>query len=640
MKQKITIPNVVLMVLAVLAVGYSAYLALFYAGQPPLDIMSFRQTQTALTAYWFVQEGYKLAYETPVGGAPWTIPFELPLYQFIVAAISDVFDFSLDSVGRIVSYLFLVACLVPVRAISIKLQLDRAIFYIFVALLFSSPIYLYWGRSFMIETAALFFSISAIKYFIDGIVDGFNRKCIILFVTLVTFAVLQKATTALPVLAVLSFVYLYCEGRKWQISSNKSLKRLIGIALICFALPIILGFLWVYFTDQVKLSSPLGPQLTSSALKKWNWGTFEQRTSHKLFFDIIWVRIFSSNLGGQLGLFVISLPFIIRSSSRLRFIAAVLLMLGAVPLFLFTNLHIVHDYYQSANVIFIIFVLAVSLGGVILPRCGFAVTSLVLLIIMFSNYACFAVQYKSAILENFTKENRDVAIGAILKREVPVGGQFVALGNDWSSTFSYMAQRKSFTAPNWFKDYSLVLSAPDQFVDQGKLGAVVFCGSQMLGVADIIQFASKRSWKTGETNGCLLATPQQSFIVEKASKVQCQGSIDRAIVEQRDGNWLISISGWSTLYGTKSDFPSSVFVVISSGDGNNRYLEALRVPKLEVNRSLGVSDEEDAGFSLLFPASLPVGEYHINIVQANRNKYGICQFNKALVISEGIYEKL
>ena len=37
---------------------------------PILDHHEFRQTQTALTSYWTVQEGFRLDYITPVLGPP------------------------------------------------------------------------------------------------------------------------------------------------------------------------------------------------------------------------------------------------------------------------------------------------------------------------------------------------------------------------------------------------------------------------------------------------------------------------------------------------------------------------------------------------------------------------------------------
>lgn len=256
---------------------------------------------------------------------------------------------------------------------------------------------------------------------------------------------------------------------------------------------------------------------------------------------------------------------------------------------------------------------------------------------MVSNYISLYSDYLPVIKRSFTKEDRNVAIGGILRREIPVGGQFVAFGNDWSSTLSYMAQRKSFTVPAWFKGYSDVVIDPERFVEKGKLGAVVSCSSQSSGATDLFKFASKKSWKIGEAHGCLVVTPQKSFLAEDASKVPCQGDIDRIAFEQPDGVPVISIAGWSTMYRTKADIPSSVFVVISGGDGNDRYIEALRVPRPEVNNRLGITEEEDAGFIALISANLPPGEYLINVAQTKNNRNEICQFDKKLLVPPCVF---
>src|SRR5262249_18342164 len=73
--------------------------------QPLLDQYAFRQTQTALTSYWLMRGGPIFAYETPVLGFPWSIPFEFPLYQLLAAALSLV-GVPLDAAGRIVSFVF------------------------------------------------------------------------------------------------------------------------------------------------------------------------------------------------------------------------------------------------------------------------------------------------------------------------------------------------------------------------------------------------------------------------------------------------------------------------------------------------------------------------------------------------------
>src|SRR5262249_7120126 len=134
-----------LFALAVLCVG------LF---QPLLDQYQFRQTQTALTSYWLMRGGPIFAYETPVLGFPWSIPFEFPVYQIIVALLSQT-GVPLDAAGRIVSFVFFVGCLWPMRVLFRALQFDDVAFPCAAVLFLLSPLYLYWGRTFMVETCAL-----------------------------------------------------------------------------------------------------------------------------------------------------------------------------------------------------------------------------------------------------------------------------------------------------------------------------------------------------------------------------------------------------------------------------------------------------------------------------------------------------
>ena len=45
----------------------------------------FRQSQTAIVIQCFFKDGLDiLGYQIPVFGAPWKVPFELPLYQSLV----------------------------------------------------------------------------------------------------------------------------------------------------------------------------------------------------------------------------------------------------------------------------------------------------------------------------------------------------------------------------------------------------------------------------------------------------------------------------------------------------------------------------------------------------------------------------
>src|SRR5690242_19652972 len=69
---------------------HAAYFLWIGVDRPALDYYAFRQTQTALSAYWLWKDGFRLIYETPVVGFPWSIPFEFPTYQWLVALLREI----------------------------------------------------------------------------------------------------------------------------------------------------------------------------------------------------------------------------------------------------------------------------------------------------------------------------------------------------------------------------------------------------------------------------------------------------------------------------------------------------------------------------------------------------------------------
>lgn len=627
--------NIFFVIIACVVLLYSGYLAVAFSSQPPLDAHAFRQTQTSLTAYWFIHEGFKVFYETPVGGPPWVIPFEFPLYQMIVAFVSKFFSVSLDATGRVVSYVFLLLCLIPIVSINKKLGLSGSVLFIFVAVTFSAPTYVYWGRSFMIETAALFFAIAAIKYFVDFFYDSKSLKAISLFVVFSSLSILQKATTMAPILCFLSLVFLIDVLNKAPSAKMISMGKRVFIGGLCFVVPLAIGVLWVDATDKIKLLSPLGSQLTSAALSQWNWGSVSQKLSLGVWYKLVWERSLVTNIGAALGLFILIFPFFVGISRKVKIIIACSLALGLLPFLLFTNLHFIHNYYQTANMIFFMYAVAISLGEVVLQQLGRAVAGLMLFLVVASNFIQLDQNYLSQIKKTFGGENRDVAVGGILKRELPRGMQFVAFGNDWSSSFSYISQRKSFTVPKWFAQYDQVISDPEKFVEKGLLGGVVACSPERPNVADLIRWSSDgRSWKLGEVHGCLIATPERTFDVKEVQQANCRGGIDSAMIEDRSGYKVVSFAGWVAGSNVQDIVSDSVFVVLSTQDSKPFYFEALSVPRIDVNKKLELPSSVDIGFSRILAADLKPGEYEVRIVRQSAGSYQMCQMTKNINIHD------
>src|SRR3954452_9141958 len=145
----------ILACVGLLCLCHAAYYLLVGIAQP---VVSWRETQTALSAYWLWREGPRLAYETPVLGAPWAIPFEFPLYQYLIAGLRWL-GVSIEVGGRLLSFAFFVATLAPLWILLKELRFKPETFLIVAILFLSAPICISVSRAVFIETTAVFFSV-------------------------------------------------------------------------------------------------------------------------------------------------------------------------------------------------------------------------------------------------------------------------------------------------------------------------------------------------------------------------------------------------------------------------------------------------------------------------------------------------
>ncbi|CAG1020751.1 hypothetical protein DOJK_00552 [Patescibacteria group bacterium] len=627
--------NITIILIAVICFIYSAYIAIYYADQIPLDLFKFRQTQTALTSYWLIKNGFSFAYETPVVGYPWSIPFEFPIYQYIVALISQYLHFSLNATGRIISYSFLVLCLIPVRSFTKKLEFSNSVFYIFAALLFSSPVYLYWGRTFMIETAAIFFSLMAIKYFIDIITDGSSLKNTLLFSVFMTLSLLQKATTGLPIIMMLGLAYLYLTFKTENSLKNILTNKKYLIAILWFGIPILITAFWTSYTDQIRALNEFGASLTSDKLKTWNFGTLEQRLAFDyLYMDVIWERVFNRNLSGTLGITILVTTFLLNTPKKIKFVAAISILMGLIPFLLFPNLHIIHDYYQAANIIFLLYAISVCIGeGLNTYSKKNTLISLLVVLIVCSNYLNFEKKYLEKIEETFTTANsQETAVSKILKKYIPEDKYFIAFGNDWSSTLAYLAERKSFTVSPKFEKYKETINNPEKFIPESHLGAVVVCPSKIPPTLnDLNKWASSKSWKMANIFGCYIAMPENKLTTPiKLTEVQCQGSIDT--IDEISHN-IFSITGWATVSGEKGIVPEKVYIALTKQNTEPLYFEAIQTYRPDVDTHFKQSNEMSSGFLRVIDASALSGKYNVNVIRINQGQTEICQFKKEILIN-------
>jgi hypothetical protein len=232
--------------------------------------------------------------------------------------------------------------------------------------------------------------------------------------------------------------------------------------------------LWTWHADRVRELNLLGEFLSSTNLKTFIYGTWSQFFSRTLWADVLPQRMLPQILGYGWPVLFLSLWYI-RVRSAYTIFAVISAALFLVPIILFTNLHIVHDYYQTANSLFLIAAEALLVAEMLSVRRRFAagLVSVVLL--------------GGAVLHIVNNEwpigtaRHDLDPGFVAARKVrelsmPNSG-LIVFGIDWSSEVHYYAERKGLALPVWASapKVETILADPDTYMGGLGVGAVIDC---------------------------------------------------------------------------------------------------------------------------------------------------------------------
>ncbi|WP_415908489.1 hypothetical protein [Oleiharenicola sp. Vm1] len=408
-----------------------------------LDRHEFRQLQTAVSAYWIKAAGYRLDYETPLFGPPWSVPMEFPVYQWLVARASDLLGTGLEPTARSVSLLFFFATLPAVTGFAGMLGLDRPRRLLVVSAVLTSPTYLFYARTFMIETTALcgaaWFAFAVARAVRDG-----SLRWSAVAAGAATGAALAKVTTFLifcPPAALLAWW-------QWrQLPPGPVRGKGLALAAAPVALALAVGGWWVKHSDLVKDSNPYTGFLTSRELTKWNWGTFEQRLSAEF-----WERCGSNISGFVLGeaALVVLLVGLTLAPPQLRRAALWCAALFLGGLLLFSNLFFFHDYYYSANALLLLTGAGLLLVGIWdserLPHGA----RLVLLAAFLGGQL---LVYQRGYADYARRDlPQPPGIAEVIRTTVPAEDVVLIYGWDWNALVPYYAQRRVLMVPSGRED--------------------------------------------------------------------------------------------------------------------------------------------------------------------------------------------
>jgi len=397
------------------------------------DRMGSRQAQTALPVRSLLEGSPWFAYQTPLFGPPWGLPIEFPLYQWVTALLVAITGMPLMAAGRIVSIGFFFVCVVALWKILEFFHTELRGRLVIVALLLVCPIYLFWSRTFMIETCALsvclWFTLFALRA-----ASGLRRKDLAIATALGVFAAVVKITTFAPFWVVVAgwLAVLF-----W--------KRLVGVkrsallAALLLAVPLLAETAWARFADSVVARNELAASfLLSSNLHTWVFGRLADRFLPDLW-DAVSTRMFPEILG-MTALFFCILVLLPLAQRYSRY-AALCVVLFFVDILAFPGLHKIHPYYQTANAIFLTAAAGFVICGLMRGGESHRIGGYALFVVLI--WSCLYRYYDSYFPAQQKEDTALTLTGQEVQRHAKPDQFIIVRGDDWGAEIPFYSHRRA-----------------------------------------------------------------------------------------------------------------------------------------------------------------------------------------------------
>ena len=416
-------------------------------------------------------EGW-VAYITPVLGWPYAIPFEAPIYHWSVALFAWVLPLELS--GRVVSALYMLGSVyVGYRFLQLMMPGHSLVAPVFAVVALASPLHFFWGRAFLIESCALFFGLCYLYAAFRHVQTG-KATWAVASLAAGALCVLAKATTW-PGFAIALGLSALWYGLH---SGELRLRRLVAAALVG-VIVLWVGLSWTWFSDSLKMHSVLGARLTSESLQRWNFGAPSLRFGKELWAWSLPNRVMPDVFGVLWPVLAVAAAYLLaRGSAAAATLFLCFLIDFLAPLMIFTNLHVVHNYYQMSNAVFGSMAAAVCIAALLDrgDRRHVLAGWLLLGLVLMGQGMHFGT---TQLGRSFTTNGEDAIVDASrwVKTNSRPDTAMVALGVDWSSIAHYYAERKGIAFPGWASDGEVtsLLVNIEKSLGGLQLGSIIDC---------------------------------------------------------------------------------------------------------------------------------------------------------------------
>jgi hypothetical protein len=327
---------------------------------------------------------------------------------------------------------------------------DRYLRLVPMSLVLWAPLYLYWSRTFMIESTAQFLSLAFLWSFWLALRTRRHAS----FVLALLFGVLAGLTKVTTFVVYLIPAAAMTGSRLWWMVRSRApwsrVARGVLTSALLVGLPIAATMEWTAYADAVKRRNPFAEGYTSKALSGWTFGTWEQRTSHEAWDQIAEHSCIAKNLGGIVLRNLSTEAFLLAGAvaiavlyHRVRRWQILLLFASffAGPL-LFTNLYMRHDYYHYATSLFAVGALGIAF--VALWESASVAVRFVSVALLPYALMTFLSDYERKYLPYQLDDNRPYrALATAVSSHTTDKDVLLVYNGDWDSTIPYIVGRRS-----------------------------------------------------------------------------------------------------------------------------------------------------------------------------------------------------
>lgn len=426
----------------------------------------FRQLQTALSTLFYPDQGFHLDYETPLFGPPWSIPLELPLLQWSASRLAAATGLHLDAAGRLASWLYFQLSLPAVFLLLGSFGVRRSLRWLTLALLVTSPLYLFYSRCFLIESPALCAGLWFFASLARAVTTGRIGWMVLASVSGAAGAAIKVTSIAVIGVGALLWAWHWYarEQREAKLPARVVLMRLAA----AFALPVLGGLVWLVHAKAVRAHNP-DSDFLNTHFGFWSFGDLEQRLSLAY-----WRSTLSSWVNGVTTESSLVVACLLLARLRRSRQWAVLVLFGTFlsGQLIFSNLYKVHDYYFFANGVFLIMAIGMVLSdlfeGSYPAWCRWAVP---VLLIVFQ-----LVGFSRTYLADQSRDVPTPELAQVLHDLTRPDDTIVILGNDWDSVLPYYAQRRALMLIAGRERDPAAVRRSVERLDRRSVGALVILG--------------------------------------------------------------------------------------------------------------------------------------------------------------------